>query len=57
MIPFVLAVASISASSNVPTSQPAIYRPGIDVYVVDDLFIDPQWRIGGAIRQLPTVAP
>jgi hypothetical protein len=43
MIPFLLAVATIA-----PEPMPAVYRPGVDTYVIDDLFIDPQIRIDGS---------
>jgi len=47
MIPFVLAVANV-ANPSFPPPRPAIYAPAVDVYVVDDLFLNPQLRIGSA---------
>jgi hypothetical protein len=46
MIPFLLAVATIA-----PEPMPAVYRPGVDTYVIDDLFIDPQIRIDGSAHR------
>jgi hypothetical protein len=46
MIPFLLAVATIA-----PEPMPAVYRPAIDTYVIDDLFIDPQIRIDGSAHR------
>ena len=43
MIPFLIAVATIS-----PEPMPAVYRPGIDTYVTDDLLINPMIRIDGS---------